>query len=111
MAENSIESNESQNLPGAVPTEGDYIANVKCSKGGYEIHLTPAALTHPDVFTAEEAWKYLKFPCKASFDRNCREYGIKGKKVGRERIYCREQLHAMRARMFGMDVPGKRKQF
>lgn len=65
---------------------------------------------HPDIFRADEAWRYLKMPCRNSFMRLCREHGLRGQRVGRNGyIYSREQLEALRLKMFGMDLPKGRK--
>lgn len=101
---------------------GSYIVKVgNIESGAFEIQVTPlsnaaadraeaqTSRTHPDIFTTEEAWRYLKMPCRNSFNRVCREHGLHGKRVGREHIYSREQLEAVRMKMFGMDLPKSRK--
>jgi hypothetical protein len=64
---------------------------------------------HPDIFRADEAGKYLKLPNRRSLNRLCRRFGVKGQKSGRQWIYSREQLDALRLKWFGMDLPKGRK--
>lgn len=73
-----------------------------------EVAERPAIRRHPDIFTAEEAWQYMKLPSMRSFNTHRREHGIKGKRVGHGYIFSREQLDALRMKMFGMDLPGRK---
>lgn len=68
-----------------------------------------AFITHPDIFTPEEAQHYLKLPTMKSFDVHRREHGIRGVRFGRQWRYSREQLDALRLAMFGMDGPKTRR--
>jgi hypothetical protein len=65
---------------------------------------------HPDIFRADpDAWQYLKLPSRRSFNQLCRKFGVKGCRSGRQWIYAREQLDALRLKMFGMDLKKSRK--
>lgn len=57
---------------------------------------------HPDVFTAEEAAAFLKFPSLRCFNFERRRQGVKGHRAGNSVLYPRETLDAMRKRMFGI---------
>lgn len=71
-----------------------------------------APLTSQDVFTGEEAWRYLKLPSKRSFDHNRREiekqlnvkFGRRFGRTGSARLYPREHLDQMRKILFGLDT-------
>lgn len=66
-------------------------------------------IEHPDIFRSDEAWRYLKLPCPRSFGTLRRQHKVRGKRVGHEYIYSREQLEYLRRCMFGMDLPEKKR--
>jgi hypothetical protein len=66
-----------------------------------------AIAVHPDVFTPEEAVAYLKMPSLRCFNNSRRRHNIKATRFGREIRYSREELDALRKKLFGLDFPAR----
>lgn len=57
--------------------------------------------THPDIFTKDEAWVYLRLVSERAFDAVEKEFHLPHYKFGQQRVYHRPDLDACALRMMG----------
>lgn len=66
-----------------------------------QVQEQPAAVVHPEMFSADEAATYLRLPSTRAFNDRRREHGVKGIRVGQGWMYSKSQLDALKQMMFG----------